>query len=304
MRVISPITVASADLLSSNVAETDHSQWDISTTYSAADRVIALSTHKIYESVTGSNLGNDPTTDDGTYWTEISATNRWKAFDGKITDQTSNTGSITYSIDLPILLTAAAILNCAAPEVRIQIYDTSIPAVEVYDQTIILVDDSAIVDWFTYFTEDISGSYETEAIFLGMPGYAGYQMDITVGDGTGTPAVGEIVLGRPYTLGETLGGTSIGIEDFSTKSRDAFGNAIIVERAFIDEVEFQFTLQTADARRVKRILASLRATPAVYFADESILSYGTLVYGFFQDFEIPLSAGGQSTATLRIEGLT
>ncbi len=47
----------------------------------------------------GSNLNNDPTTDDGTNWLELGATNRWKAFDQKIADQVSNTDSITYQFN-------------------------------------------------------------------------------------------------------------------------------------------------------------------------------------------------------------
>ena len=302
MKVISPITVTNAILTASNVTENDHSEWDISTTYDADDYVIVIgTTHKIYQSAQGSNLGNDPTTDDGTWWTEISATNRWKAFDQKIADQVSKSGTITYSITPASIVTGIGFLGLSAAEVRVQVYDTN--PTEIYDETVNLIDDSGIVSWFTYFTFD-AADYDTEALFVDIPAYAGYQIDITIGDGTGTAKVGQIIPGKVQTLGEQIDGTSIGIEDFSTKSRDDFGNAILVERAFADEVSFRFVLQSSDARRVKRILSDLRAVPALYFADEEMISYGATVYGFFKDFDIPLSSGGVSFANLEIEGLT
>ncbi|MHC9235019.1 hypothetical protein ACX9MO_05180 [Pseudooceanicola sp. 502str34] len=108
MRIISPITVTESLLTDTNLTEDDHDEWDVSTTYSAEDRVIVLSTHKVYESVSGSNLGYDPTTDDGTWWIEVSATNKWKAFDLRLSDQAENAGTITYEITAASLITGIA----------------------------------------------------------------------------------------------------------------------------------------------------------------------------------------------------
>lgn len=302
MKVIAPVAITDVILTASNVAEADHPEWSAATTYAKGDRVIVLATHRIYESAIASNTGNDPVTDSGANWIEISATNRWKAFDQKIADQVSNAGTISYSIIPDRQVTGLAFFRLDAAQVRVQIFDNGSPAAQVYDQTVQLVDTTAIVDWFTFFTWQ--AEYDEEALFVGVPGYAGYRIDITIGDGTGTARVGQVVVGAAYRLGDTIDGTSIGIEDFSTKERDDFGNAVIVQRAFADTVDFDFAMNTADARRVKRILSSLRATPAVYFADEAATEFGTTVYGFFQDFAIPLSAGGKSFATLEIEGLT
>lgn len=302
MKVIEPVAVTDATLTSSSVPENDHSEWDISTTYDADDYVIVIgSTHKIYQSSQGSNLGNDPTTDDGTWWVEISATNRWKAFDQKISDKVTRSGSIFYSITVATPVAGIAFFGLEAPEVRVRIYD--LDPLKIYDETVGLVDAGEIVDWYTFFTFDTI-EYDTEALFVNLPVYVGYRIDITIGDGTGTAKVGQIVLGKVATLGQTIDGTSIGIEDYSTKSRDDFGNAILVERAFADEVRFQFAMASSDARRVKRTLARLRAVPAVYFADEEMVRYGATVFGFFKDFDIPLSSGGVSFANLEIEGLT
>lgn len=302
MKVIAPIAVTEAILVGSNVGEDDNPAWAAGTTYAQGVRVNLLATHKTYESVQGSNLGNDPASDDGTWWIEVSATNRWKAFDQKIADQVSNAGSITYSLAAPSLITGIAFFNISAAEVRIRISDTG--EVETYDKTVSLVDDSEITDWFSFFTTDID-SFVTEALFVDFAAYPGYRIDITIGDGTGTAQVGQIAIGKTATLGTALEGTTIGLTSFSTKEVDDFGSWTIVPRAKSDPVNFDFAMPASGAGRVKRILNSLRDTPAVYFAGENLIStHGAMTYGLFQDYEIPLRKVGVSIVQLEIEGLT
>lgn len=307
-KMIPPVAITDTELLATNIAATAHPEWDISTTYAALDKVYVEGVagkafQIIYESQVGSNLGNDPATDDGTKWVEIGATDRYKPFDRKISDTVSNSGAITYSIVPATRVTGAGFLGLTAAEVRVQVYDNSSPAVEIFDQTRSLVDTTPVVDWYSFFTWDAE-EYDTEAIFDGIPAYAGYQIDITIGDGAGTAAVGQIILGNVITLGAALDGTTVGIRDFSVKDRDIYGNAVITERAFADETTFNFMLPTGDARRVKRILAAQRAAPALYYADAETPQFGATVFGFYQDFDIPLSASGTSFANLTIEGLT
>ena len=300
MKLIEPMPVTDAELTASNIAETDYPVWSALTSYVALDRVIVIgSTHKVYEAV-GPTLGDDPVGDDGTNWLEIGATKRWKAFDLKIADAAIRASSITYSITPTQLVTGIAFFGLNAGSVRVRIYDTN--PTKIYDVTIDLVDETDVVDWFTFFFGGVV--YDSEALFIGIPGYTGYRVDITIDASSGDAEVGQIVLGTVHTLGVTLDGTTVGIEDFSTKDRDPFGAATIVERAFADQTEFNFSLKTDNARWVKRTLSRVRATPAVYFSDEDSVRFGTTVFGFFQGFSIPLSAGGTSFATLDIEGLT
>lgn len=299
MKVISPLTMTDAQLSATNMVENDHPEWDQSTTYAQGDRVIVLSTHKIYESVQAGNLDNDPTTDDGTWWTEISATNIWKAFDQKISVKVENAASVNYEIVPATRVTGIAFFGLEAESVQVWVDDDSSPSQEIYNVTKSLIDTTSIVDWFTYFTWE--PEYDTEALFVGVPAYVGNTISIVVSAPT-TAKVGQIVLGEDFQLGETTYGTEIGIVDFSTKDRDNFGNAVLLERAYAQTVTFQFAMRPDSARRVQRVLSAVRAKPAVYYAGEDITQYGATVFGFYQDFDIPLSAG-MSFATLEIEGL-
>lgn len=93
MDFIKPIKITDNELISSTIPETDYVEWASGTTYSAGTRVIvtAQGIHKVYESLVGSNLGNYPPTDITSKWLEIGATNRWKAFDGKLGSHTAGT---------------------------------------------------------------------------------------------------------------------------------------------------------------------------------------------------------------------
>jgi len=303
MKVIEPITITNTILSSSNVAENDYTAWSSGTSYSIGDKVMVVgTTHKNYESKTNSNLGNDPTTDDGTNWIDLGATNRWKAFDQKISDQVTNTGSIQYVLNHTNVVNAVAFFGLEADTVRIQVVETT-SSTTVYDETYNLLDTTSVVDWYTYFFEPAEEK-DVELLVTDLPAYSSTQITITITDsGGGTAKVGQIVMGKAVQLGATLYETEIGIEDFSRKDTDDFGNAIIIERVFAQTADFQIRLDTLDARRIQRKLSQFRATPIVWIGNDDS-RYGLILYGFYREFSINLSTFSTSYATIEVEGLT
>lgn len=302
MDIIKPVTVTNSVLTSSNVTEDDYSEWSSATTYADGDKVIVIgTTHKVYESLVGSNLNNDPTTDDGTNWLELGATNRWKAFDQKISDQVSNLNTIEYQLNSATTnVTAVSLFGLDGISVNVTVTDATDG--EVYNQDFSLLDNAEIVDWFTYFFAE-QGT-KTEALFTGIPPYLNSDVDITITAETGTNAkVGQIVLGFLSNFGLTTYGTSVGIEDYSRKETDAFGNFIITERAFAKLVDYDVRLETGKARTVQNTLADFRATPIVYIGSEDE-AFATIVYGFYRRFDITLEGPAYSFAAIEVEGLT
>lgn len=302
MDIIKPITVTDSVLTSTNIAENDYAEWNSATTYAIGDNVISVTTHRIYESVTASNLNNDPTTDDGTNWLNIGATNRWKAFDNYISDPVTNTTSIQYTLTPPngSIPSAVALLNLKGISANVTVTD-SVDG-EVYNTDIALLDNRNIVDWYTYFFEE--QVQREEALFLDIPPYIGAVVSVTVQEEVGqTAELGQLVFGFLSDVGLTVYGTSIGIEDYSIKSRDAFGNAIIVQRNFSQTVDFDVKFETQNARKIQKTLAALRATPVVYLGSTDV-SYGTLVYGFYRRFDITLETPSYAFASIEVEGLT
>jgi len=302
MDIIKPITVTDSVLTSTNIAENDYAEWNSGTTYAIGNKVISVTTHRIYESVTASNLNNDPTTDDGTNWLNIGATNRWKAFDQYISDPVSNTTSIQYTLTPPngSIPSAVALLNLKGISANVTVTD-SVDG-EVYNTDIDLLDNRNIVDWYTYFFEE--QVQREEALFLDIPPYIGAVVSVTVQEEVGqTAELGQLIFGFLSDVGFTVYGTSIGIEDYSIKDRDAFGNAIIVQRNFSQTVDFDVQFETQNARKIQKTLAALRATPVVYLGSTDV-SYGTLVYGFYRRFDITLETPSYAFASIEVEGLT
>tara|TARA_R110000803_G_scaffold139669_2_gene206332 strand:+ start:432 stop:1340 length:909 start_codon:yes stop_codon:yes gene_type:complete len=302
MDIIKPIIVTDSVLTSTNVPENDYAVWASGTTYSINQKVISVTTHRIYSSVINSNTNNDPTTDDGTNWLNIGATNRWRAFDQYISDPVTNVTSIEYTLTPPTGSTPSAVslFNLKGISATVTVTD-SVDGV-VYNQTISLTDNRNIIDWYSYFfAEQVQ---REEALFIDIPPYIGAVVGVTVTQETGLTAnLGQLVFGFLTDLGATVYGTSIGIEDYSIKSRDAFGNAIIVERNFSQTVDFDVRLETQTARKVQKTLAALRATPVVYLGSTDV-SYGTLVYGFYRRFDITLETPSYAFASIEVEGLT
>ena len=304
MKLIRPETITDSIFQSSTVAETDEAEWASGTTYADGDLVMvtstaggaATATHKIYESQAGSNTGNDPTIDDGTYWTEVSSTNRWKMFDSIVQDQTTKAGGFNVVLQSPNVVNAIGLINVDAASITIQMVD----AVEgtVYDETFNMVSDSGITDWYAYFFEPIVR--DDRLAVTGLPPYASADITITFTD-TGTAKCGACVIGQFADLGFSQHGMNLSIIDYSTKSTDASGRVTITPGAYSDKMELDVVLDTSTFKQVKDVLTDVRTTPCVWVAEDD--NRGSIIYGYYREFDIILSNPTLSRCALEIEGL-
>lgn len=131
MKLINPIAVTDSMVTYNSITEPSSRETSLSgwqgeyasgTAYAANDRVVvtgtgggaATATHKIYISQQGSNTGNDPTTDDGTWWVEEESTDAWKAFDNVVQDQAVDAGFFTFYLEPDQFVNSAALVNADA----------------------------------------------------------------------------------------------------------------------------------------------------------------------------------------------
>lgn len=302
MQLIKPVVVTDSVLTATNIPETDYAVWNSGTSYVVGDRVISTVTHRIYEAlVDNSNVDPTGTPTDPPKWLDIGATNRWKAFDQKISDPVTNTTSIEYTLSsLSSNVTAVALFGLKGAEANVTVTEPT--GTEVYNQTVTLQDNTNIIDWFTYFFEEQVS--QEEALFLDIPPYIGSSVEVSVTSPSGTAVeMGQLVAGLLSEVGATTYGTSISIEDYSRKEVDAFGNFVVVERDFAQLVDFDIQFETQNARKIQRTLAEYRATPIVYLGSEDT-SYGTTVYGFYRRFDLTLEGPSLSFGAIEVEGLT
>ena len=307
------LTDPDAVLIDSNVAATDAGEgvWASGTTYAEGDIVSVLGeTQRRYESLENANTGNDPT-DSPTQWLDLGATNRWRMFDGGVDTATTNSDAIEVELgfDQYEIVNGLALFNVLGARILIDRYDEDDNL--VYEAELAISIQLNESNWWAYFFGvDNFGNPRRDLVDLELPTTFGGRMVVRV---ERTGAVGEIgllVVGRKQSLGTTLYGTTIGIEDFSTKERDTFGNFTIVERRFINKAEYTIFVPTQDVATLKRAIADRRAKPTVYVgADEAsatlsgFLHEETIIYGFPRDFQVLLVDARNSECLLEVEGL-
>ncbi len=269
LQLLQPVTVAGAVLASSNVAENDAAEWSASATYATGARVMRVATHRVYESLTAANVGNDPAGASGK-WLDVGPTNRWSMFDEALGTSTNNTSSIQVALNAGSA-NAVALLDVVASTVRVRAtgYDRTVPA-------------------------------GTGAItFLDLPSNAG-TVTVTIA-GTGTVSVGTLLIGRVTTLGLTEASPTAGITDFSRKDVDEFGEVTIVQRAWAKRMTARALIRTDAVDIVANRIAAVRAQPSLWIGQTGLDSL--TVYGFFKDFSIEVGET-LSRLSLSIEGLS
>jgi len=299
MKVIKSQAVTDTTLTATDVPENDYAAWAVGTTYADGDRVIVTTPniHTIYESQQGSNVGNDPTTDDGTWWTAVSSTNRWKMFNNVIQEQSIQTDGIDVTLEQSQVVTALSAVNVDCESIDVIITDPTDG--EIFNQNYPMISYSGITNWYDYFFLPIER--KSDLAVIGLPPYVTASINV-VFNGSGDIKVGALVLGTALTIGDSQYGASFGIIDYSTKSVDSQGRTTITEGTYSDEADIDVVIQTSRFGEVKKILTDLRNQPTVWVPSEE--TDGTLIYGYYREFEVLYSGPVVAMCTLSIEGLT
>lgn len=306
MQIIRPLTIDSSNLTSSSVAEpavgtyADPLAWSDIITYAQGDRVHLASTHRIYQSRVNSNTNHHPVTDPAaeTYWLDIGPTNRYAMFDEVNETQTKATGTLVVRVtETDALVTDVVLLNVAAATARAVVTDP-IEGV-VYDETISLVSDSGILDWWAWLFEPIVRS--DSVVFSNIPPYLGATIEITLSDPGEEVACGVCVFGQSREIGISEFGLALGVNDFSKKKADGFGNTKLLKRANSKKMNVPVFVEPAFFDECYRLLCAYLATPVVWIA--SVEFKATVVYGYFTDLDMVIPGATQSRCSLAIEGL-
>lgn len=311
MRLIQPISITDARLFSSSLTENDTDDaalYVAGTTYAVGNRVRRTETHKVYESLVASNVGNTPETNlTGTTpkWLEVKATNKWSAFDN--VNSTQATGTTTGGGNAAVLTyvlkpgagefaDSIAFFNLDAITVQVQVADSG--GVERYNKTTDLRSKFSS-GWKDYFFKKLVR--RRDVVFTDLPLYAGATITITITKTGSVAKVGDIIIGRAVTLGEMLWAPEVRILDYSRKDTDAFGNTKFTKRRNAKLLSCALWVENELFDEVRRILAEYTSTPLVWVGTEDYSS--TIVFGFCRDFRGVLESPAGSTCNLEIEGL-
>jgi hypothetical protein len=296
MNVIKPTALTTAMLISSTVPEDDYAAYAAGTTYALADRVIQASTHRIYESLQAANTGHTPETSP-TWWVDIGPTNRWAMFDTSVSTQTVEATSPLTIVIEPGMINSLALMEMDAISLDVAMVDGV--GATVYSRAISL-DDTPIIDWYTYFFEPYD--LRRDLVLTDIPVYGDGRITVSLAS-SGTPKCGMLVVGDNIDIGDTQYGAQFGIIDYSRKETDAFGVTSFVERHYSKRMSAPIQVDNTRLGYVQRKLAELRATPCLWIGSGEYIYSPLIVFGFYRNFDIEIAYPTLSQCSLEIEGM-
>jgi hypothetical protein len=301
LTIVRPLAITDTILDSTDVPENDYAEWNVGTTYDVGDRVILVSTHRIYESLQSSNTGNSPTATASTFWVDAGPTNRWAAFDTSVSTQTAQADSITYTLIAGEAINSVAILNITSgTEINITMVSPATGGTGiVYEKTVDLSALPLTPDWWAWFYGQKAAP--TQSIALDLPSYTDCEITIEILGGSDL-AVGVVLIGSQQNFGLGIKyGARVGIQDYSRKETNIFGETILVQRAFAKRANFNLFINKSEVDSFQTTLSTIRAVPVLWIGSDDYES--TTLFGFYKNFDILISYPDHSDCELEIEGL-
>lgn len=296
MKVVKPVPLTDAQIVSSTVVENDYPAYSAETNYVVGDRVII--DHRVYESVQTPNTGNDPATSP-LYWADKGPTNRWSMFDTEVSTQTVANNTLTVVIK-PGYVNSLGLFGLEGANLSVTVTDgLNGPVVYSHAQTL---DGTIIVDWYQYFFEP--SVQLGEVVLTDLPPYGNAHITITI-TGGGTVKCGILAVGTVYVLGDLQRGSAAGIIDFSRKETDQnTGATTLKKRKFSKRMSAPLMLDAVAMNKVQRVLADLRATPCIWIGTDAPGYEPLKIFGFYREFSLELAYPTKTLCSIEIEGLT
>lgn len=269
-----------------------HDDWDIAETYAQGNRrVFGIS---VYESLQDANTGKQPDAEP-TWWIRVGPSNQWAAFDTALNTRTTATGPLELTVTAGVPVNSAALLNLSGTQVQAELYDG---ATAVFDRTYSL-DGTVILDWYMYFFEPYD--LLTEVVITDLPPYSSGELVITL-TGSASVAIGAVVVGTVYEIGDVQYGVGFGIRDYSVKEEDEFGNITLVERDYAKRMEPMVMIENSRVNFVSKLLTRIRAKPTVFIGSEDTRFLPLIVLGTLRDWNIEITYPNHSLMRVEVNG--
>lgn len=274
--------------------------WDSATSYAPGDVVLRTTTHRIYEALDYTT--NEVPENNPAVWAVVGPTNTWAMFDNVLSTSTEATSTIEVVIRPNVFITSLALLGVVGGTVTVEQRDAPGGTI-VFNETRNVIANQPIANWWEWFVSDFV--ITDEMVFNKFITYLASEITVTITtNANGNAAVNTLIFGRMYNLGSTELGARIGIEDYSRKTTDDFGNATLVRRRFSKIVNVTSEIRNAELSGVTQILFELRATPVLWVPSMQDDFGGLTVFGFYRDFFVTVAYHTHSLVEFEIEGMT
>jgi hypothetical protein len=228
-------------------------------------------------------------------------------FDSYVSTQT--TGAVDDDIVVVISSNKADSLCLLGVEgvLSIRVQQEYTPTSEIVaDETISMLRyarDAVSASWSDYFFGEIE--YRSQ-LFLDLDAWTSSRITLTITPITGAaPKLGHCLIGQSKAIGTALWGVSPGLADYSTVDRNAStGKTRFLPGDYAIPLDVPIRINNVVLDQTMRTLASCRATPAVWDANENGTTWESIVtLGFIREFVVTIPGSTESTCNLQIEGL-
>lgn len=300
MKVIPPLPITDALLTSSTAAEPGPGEtaWVSGTTYALGDVRIRATTHRKYERLVA-GAGTVPPENDALNWLDVGPTNRWAMFDLLRNSATSVASPLTVTITPGRRVNALALMGMVADSATITM---TVGATTVYSvtQSLIL---RRTVNWTDYFFGEFK--LQPSVLRFDLPPFSGAAITVTLTSATGNVECGALVLGTAVHLGDVQYQAVSGALNFSSVTRDAFGNAVLVPRRTVPKTDQVLVAKKASVNKLREVRESLNAIPAVWSGLDEKSEDGyfeaLLILGIYKEFSISADLPEHAKVTLQLE---
>lgn len=291
-------------ILNSTVQETDDldgAVWRSDAAYVSGDNVRYA--HLRYEALK-ENTNQRPDQNTGgidSLWRKLGATNQHAMLDDFVDTQTvSPPGTTEMHFNVPFnRSTSFALLNVYASSVHVRITDDT--GGIFFDHNYTMVDDITSFSAFQYCFYPITGVTKIIASEVPMPVFGIMEVILRA---TESPALGHVVVGRSYYIGETQYGAGIGELDYSRKDTDEYGITQLIRRGYANSLSLPLFIERDRFGAVADLMEKMRAVPSLWIGDNEDKGVSSLtVFGFKQDFRMVIEDYDDVQATLEINGL-
>lgn len=287
MRVIPPVTITDAMLTSSTVAEpySGETAWNAATNYSLGTEVIRTTTHRIYENLIA---GIDATTPETapTRWLDVGPTNRWAMFDTLRNSATTSTSTITVVLTPGVRVDSIALIGVIGSVATLSMTSSGSPVYSSSENIVL----RNTVTWGGYFFGTFS--YQGSVVRFDLPPFANGVITIDITTANGVAALGAAVIGTNVYVGQVLSQARSDALNFSTITRDAFGNATLVPRRSVPKTDQTLVTEPSRVDKLREVRSTLNAVPAVWSGmdDKATNPHfeALLVLGIYKEFSISL----------------
>lgn len=287
-----------------------YSLWDNMITYGVDDIVSKIEQtssymgatviyiRELYQSLTSGNLGNATT--DETKWALIGPTNRMAMFDLERNTKTSQpeTMSVTFSPGQRCnsLGLAGMVANSYALTV------TSVTGGGTVYSSSGSLNGRDTLTWSDYFF----GEFITQEslVFFDIPPFKDNIFTLTLTADTGNAEIGACVVGNYVYLGDTQYTAVSDVVNYSTISRDTFGEATLIPRRNVPKTTQQVWCDKTRVNIVRRLRETLNAKPALWYGiDDGMDGYfeSLSILGIYKNFSISLDMPETAIINLELE---